>query len=165
LKVDLGRCQGKLSSRGRFILRSMSKILDGLLFAGPALAVLLGLLFAFASSSRIFARRPRQLALGVGIPILIAVIGALRLRSVEGDTSVLLAVIGIAVAACLVGFTGALGLGMLLRAAWQRITGRGVRRSYAVTGASGFASGFASSFMGRKSRRKGLPPGPRIRQK
>lgn len=134
----------------------MNKILDGLLFAGPALAVVLGLLFAFASSNRIFARRPRQLALGVAIPMLVAVAGALRLRPVEDDTSVLLAVIGIALAACAVGFAAAFGLGVLLRVCWRALAGGRGRRPYAETGASGFLS--------HRSRRKGLPPGPRIRQ-
>lgn len=134
----------------------MSKILDGLLFAGPALAVLLGLLSAFASSNRIFERWPRQLALGVAIPMLVAVAGALRLRPVEGDTNVLLAVIGIALAACAVGFAAAFGLGVLLRVCWRLITGRGGRRHYVEAGGSGF--------VWRRSRRKGLPAGPRIRQ-
>ena len=134
----------------------MGKILDGFLFAGPVLAVVLGLLFAFASSNRIFARRPRQLALGVAIPMLVAVVGALRLRPVECDTSVLLAVIGIALAACAVGFAAALGLGLLLRMSSRAMTKRGGRRHDVEASGSGF--------LWRRTRRKGLPAGPRIRQ-
>ena len=134
----------------------MGKILDGFLFAGPVLAVVLGLLFGFASSNRLFAPRPLQFALGVAIPMLVAVAGALRLRPVEGDTNVLLAVIGIALAACAVGFAAALGIGVLLQASWRAMTGRGARRYSVDAGASGLGW--------RRSRRKGLPPGPRIRQ-
>lgn len=135
----------------------MSKILDGLLFAGPALALLLGFLFALASSSsRIFARRPRQIALGVAIPMLVSAAGALRLRPVESDPGVLLAVGGMGLAACAVGFAGAYGFGVLLRACSQWMAGDGSRHPFGDTG--------VSTLIMRRSRRKGLPEGPRIRQ-
>ena len=135
----------------------MNKILDGLLFAGPALALLLGFLFAFAStSSRMFARRPRQIALGVAISMLVSLAGALRLRSVESDAGVLLAVGGMALAACAVGFAGAFGFGVLLRACSQWMAGHGSRHQFGDTG--------VSTLIMRRSRRKGLPEGPRIRQ-
>jgi uncharacterized membrane protein len=119
----------------------MAKILDTLLFAGPVLAVVFGLVFAFSSGRGIFARRPRQLALGMAIPILLALVGAFRLRAVESDTSVWLAVIGIAVAACIACFALAFGLGVALLTAKRMIKGQSVFR-----------------------RKGGLPPGPRIRQ-
>lgn len=78
----------------------MSKILDALLFVGPALALVLGLLFACASSHRLFAWKPRRFAIALAIPMLISVAGAWRLRTVEADISVVLTVIAIAVAAC-----------------------------------------------------------------
>lgn len=135
----------------------MAKILDGLLFAGPALALLLGFLFAFAStSSRIFARRPRQIALGVSIPMLVSIAGAFRLRPVESDTGVLLAVVGMALAACAVGFAAAYGFGVLLRACSQWMAGHGSRHQFGDTG--------VSTLIMRRSRRDGLPPGPRIKQ-
>ena len=135
----------------------MSKILDGLLFAGPALALLLGFLFALASSSsRIFARRPLQIALGVVFPMLVSAAGALRLRPVESDTSVLLAVGGMALVACAIGFAGAYGFGVLVRACSQWMAGHGSRHQFGDTG--------VSTLIMRRSRRKGLPEGPRIRQ-
>lgn len=135
----------------------MSKILDGLLFAGPALALVLGFLFAFASSSsRLFARRPRQLALGIALPMLVALGGALRLRPVESDPAVLATVTGIAIAACAIGFAGAYGFGVLLRACSQWIAGQGSRHQFGDTG--------VSTLIMRRSRRNGLPPGPRIKQ-
>jgi hypothetical protein len=134
----------------------MGKILDALLFAGPALALVLGFLFAFASSTRFFARRPRQIAIGVAIPMLVSLVGALRLQPVESDTAVLLAVIGIALAACAVGFAGAFGFGVLLRASSHWFAGRGSRHHFGDTG--------VSTLIMRRSRRTELPPGPRIRQ-
>ncbi len=132
----------------------MARILDALLFAGPALALLLGFLFAFASSSsRLFARRPRQLALGLLLPMLVALAGALGHRSVENDTAVLLAVAGMALAACAVGFGAAYGFGVLLRAVSHGMAGQGSRHQFGDTG--------VSTLIGR---RKSLPPGPRIKQ-
>lgn len=135
----------------------MSKILDGLLFVGPALAVVLGLLFAFSTSGRIFARRPRQLAVAVAIPMLVAVVGAWRLRQTENDTSVQLAVIGIALAACAIGFAGAFGLGLMLRACGSWVAAARGGRPYVSRSGAGFTS--------RRSRPKSLPPGPRIDQR
>jgi hypothetical protein len=133
----------------------MAKLLDGLLFAGPALALILGFAFAFAApTSRLFARRPRQIALGVALPMLVAVAGALRLRPVESDTAVLLAVMGIAVAGCAIGFAGAFGFGVLLRASSHWFGGRATRHHFGDTGVSTLIM----------RRRKALPPGPRIRQ-
>lgn len=135
----------------------MSKLLDGLLFAGPALALLLGFLFALASSSsRIFARRPPQLALGVVIPMLLSGAGVWRLQSAESDTSVLLTVAGMALAACAAGFAGAYGFGFLVRACSQWMAGQGSWHQFGDTG--------VSTLIMRRSRRKGLPEGPRIRQ-
>jgi hypothetical protein len=134
----------------------MSKILDALLFVGPALALVLGLVFAFASSHRLFAWRTRQIALGVGIPMLISAAGAWRLRTVEADISVVLTVIAIAVAACAIGFAVAFGFGVLLRASSQWFSGRGTRQHFGDTG--------VSTLIMRRSRNKGLPPGPRIKQ-
>jgi hypothetical protein len=135
----------------------MSKILDGLLFAGPALALLLGALFALASSSsRMFARRPRQLALGLAIPMLVSLAGAWRLQPVETDTGVLLAVGGMALAACAVGFAGAFGFGVMLRAVSQWMAGHGSRHQFGDTG--------VSTLIMRRSRRKEMPEGPGIKQ-
>lgn len=135
----------------------MSKILDGLLFAGPALALLLGALFALASSSsRLFARRPVQMGLGITIPMLVSLTGVLRLRPVESDTGVLLAVGGMALAACAVGFAAAFGFGVLLRSCSQWLAGQGSRHQFGDTG--------VSTLIMRRSRSKGLPEGPRIKQ-
>ena len=134
----------------------MTKILDALLFAGPALALLFGFLFAFSPSNRLFARRPRQIALGVVIPMLVSLAGALRMRQVESDPSVLLTVIGFALGACLVGFAGAFGFGMLVRACSEGFSRHGARQHFGDTG--------VSTLIGRRSRRNGLPPGPRIKQ-
>ena len=135
----------------------MSKILDGLLFAGPALALLLGFLFAFASSSsRPFARRPRRIALGIAAPMLVSVAGAWRLRTVESDPGVLLAVVGMALAACAIGFAAAYGFGVLLRACSQWMAGSGSRHQFGDTG--------VSTLIMRRSRRDALPRGPRIKQ-
>ncbi|MFC5499790.1 hypothetical protein ACFPOE_19770 [Caenimonas terrae] len=134
----------------------MANILDGLLFAGPALALVLGFLFAFSSSSRLLARRPRQIALGVLLPMLVSVAGAVRVGATDGDTAVLLAVIGMALLACAVGFAGAFGFGLLLRASSQWMAGPGSRHQFGDTG--------VSTLIARRSRSKGLPPGPRIKQ-
>jgi hypothetical protein len=135
----------------------MARILDALLFAGPALALLLGLGFAFASaSSRIFARRRRNIALGVIVPMLLSAAGVWRLRSAEGDPGVLLAVGGMALAACAVGFAAAFGFGVLLRAVSHSAAGHGSRHQFGDTG--------VSTLIMRRSRRNGLPPGPRIKQ-
>lgn len=136
----------------------MGKILNALIFVGPALALLLGFLFAFAApSSRIFARRPRQIAVAVGIPMLIAGFGAWRMQQVETDTAVLLTVIGLGVAGCAAGFAAAFGFGLLLRAASHWFSGRGSRHHFGDTGVS-------TLVMRRSRRNTGLPPGPRIKQ-
>ncbi len=140
----------------RLILASVTKILDALLFAGPALALLSGFLFGFASSKRVFARLPLQIALGVAIPMLVSLAGALRMRQVESDSTVLLTVIGLALGACLVGFAGAFGFGVLLRAFSGGFSRRGARPHFGDTG--------VSTLTARRSRRKGLPPGPKIKQ-
>jgi hypothetical protein len=135
----------------------MGKILDGLLFAGPALALLLGFLFAFAPpKSRLFARRPRHIAVAVGVPMLMAAAGAWRMHSVESDSAVVLAVVGIGLAGCAIGFAGAFGFGVLVRFASQWFSGRGSRHHFGDTG--------VSTLVMRRSRRTTLPPGPRIKQ-
>lgn len=134
----------------------MTNILHALLFAGPALALLFGFLFAFSSSDRWFARRPRQIALGVVIPMLVTLAGALRMRQVESDPTVLLTVIGFALGACLIGFAAAFGFGLLLRACFGGSTRLGGRHNFSDTG--------VSTLIARRSRRDGLPPGPRIKQ-
>lgn len=135
----------------------MNKILDGLIFAGPALALVVGLLFAFASSSsRVFEGRPRNIALGLAIPLFVSVVGAWRLPTTESDPAVLAAVIGMAVAACAVGFAGAYGFGLLLRGCSQWMAGASSRHQFGDTG--------VSTLIMRRSRRKNLPEGPRIRQ-
>lgn len=137
------------------MLGSMAKMLDGLLFAGPALALLLGAVFALASSSsRLFARRPLQVGLGIGIPMLVSLVGVLRLRPQESDTSVLLAVGCMAFAACAVGFAAAYGFGVMLRSVSQWLAGHGSRHQFGDTGVSTLIM----------RRRKELPPGPRIKQ-
>lgn len=136
----------------------MGKIFDALLFVGPALGVLLGFLFAFAApSSRIFARRPRHVALALGIPMLLAAVGAWRMQRVETDTAVLLAVIGLGVAGTAVGFALAFGFGVLVRAVAPWFSGRGSRSNFSDTGVS-------TLLMRRSRRNSGLPPGPRIKQ-
>lgn len=135
----------------------MSKFLDALLFAGPALALLFGFLFAFASSKRWFARRPLQMALGVVIPMLVSLVGALRMRQVENEPTVLLTVIAFALGACLIGFAGAFGFGVLLRSWSEGSSGPGRRHHH-------FGDTGVSTLIARRSRRDGLPPGPRIKQ-
>lgn len=134
----------------------MTKILDALLFAGPALALLFGFLFAFSSSNRLFARRPLQIALGVVIPMLVTLAGALRMRQVESDSTVLLTVIGFALGACLIGFAAAFGFGLLIRACFGGFSRLDWRQNFGDTG--------VSTLIARRSRRDGLPAGPRIKQ-
>jgi hypothetical protein len=134
----------------------VTKILDVLLFAGPALALLFGFLFAFSSSNRLFARRPRQIALGVAISMIVSLAGALRMRQVESDSTVLLTVIGLALGACVIGFAGAFGFGLLIRACFGGFSRLGARQHFGDTG--------VSTLIARRSRRSALPPGPRIKQ-
>lgn len=132
----------------------MGKILDALLFAGPALALLLGFMFAFAPpSSRIFARRPGPIAAAMAIAMLMAGVGAWRLQSVENDKPVVLAVMAMGLAGCALGFAGAFGFGVMIRAVSQWFSGRGSRHHFGDTG--------VSTLIGR---RRSLPPGPRIKQ-
>lgn len=133
----------------------MSKLLHALLFVGPALALLFGFLFAFASSKRWFALRPMQVGLGVVIPMLVSLVGALRMEQVESDPAVLLTVIAFALGACLIGFAGAFGFGILLRSWSEGVAGPG-RHHFGDTG--------VSTLIARRSRRDSLPPGPKIKQ-
>ena len=134
----------------------MSKILDAFLFVGPALALLFGFLFAFASSNRWFARQPRRIAFGVVIPMVVSLVGATRMRQVESDPTVLLTVIAFALGACLIGFAGAFGFGVLLRSWSEGFAGPGGRQHFGDTG--------VSTLIARRSRRDTLPPGPKIKQ-
>ena len=139
------------------MLASMSTLLDGLLFAGPALALLLGFVFAFASSSsRVFARRPRQFALGVAIPMLVSAAGALRLQPVESDLFVALATGAMALAACIVGFAFAFGFGILLRLCLHWMAEKGSRHQFGDTG--------VSTLIARRSRDRELPAEPNVKQ-
>jgi len=135
----------------------MATLLDGLLFAGPALALLLGFVFAFASSSsRIFARRPRQFALGLVIPMLVAAAGAWRLHPAESDLTVVLAAGGMALAACVIGFAFALGFGILLRLCLHWMAEKGTRHQFGDTG--------VSTLIARRSRDREVPGEPNVKQ-
>ena len=79
------------------------------------------------------------------------------MQRVEGDTAVLLAVIGLGIAGCAVGFALAFGFGVLIQAVAPRFSGRGSQSHFGDTGVS-------TLLMRRSRRNSGLPPGPRIKQ-
>jgi hypothetical protein len=80
----------------------------------------------------------------------------MRMGQVENEPAVLVTVVAFVLGACLIGFAGAFGFGLLLRSWSEGFAGPGRRQHFGDTG--------VSTLIARRSRRDGLPPGPRIKQ-